>query len=222
MIVNYCVGHDDSTMLMCPHLTSVSLINHSQDPTKTNAKLQLSSSQYTNQTLWETSAHELLERDHATRSFGIVFDVVATRDILADEEIYVNYGPSWQQAWDDHKQARSPFVHDLLVPTNMEDTGHVAIEIDTLVDECIADYSSDDADNPSDVPKCLKSMIFEILQQSPEERHTLVRPRQDATIILTGVPKLSWTMTTQWISKKTQYFGTSSTDIKLIHGNLKY
>jgi hypothetical protein len=158
MVVNYCLGHDDSTMLLCPYLTTVSLINHSNDPEKINAKLTLSSSRYKNQTLLETSAHDLLEARRAKKSLGIIFDLVATRDIREGEEIYLNYGPGWQKAWEEHVESWKPFVYDLPEEAT-------AGPIETLVNDCTADYGENGTNN---VPRCLESTIFQIMQQSPE------------------------------------------------------
>jgi hypothetical protein len=203
MIVNYCLGHHESTLLLCPYLTTVSLINHSNDPAKVNAKLTLSHSKYANQTLWDESssssstAQDLLESKRAEKSLGIIFNVVATRDIRAEEEIYINYGPSWQQAWDDHKQAWSPFVQDLPIdgtnrssPSDDTDTDNDGVTgrldetsiVHDFNNNCTVDYhhgdGADDADDTSDVhmPDCVTSKIYEIMQQSPEERHSRTPP----------------------------------------------
>jgi hypothetical protein len=171
MIVNYCLGHEESAMLLCPYLTTVSLINHSNDPTKINAKLTLSNSQYTNQALLETSTHDLLEPKRAEKSLGIIFDLVATRDIREGEEIYLNYGSSWQKAWEEHVESWKPFVYDL--PEEEAATNEGPIE--TLVNDCTVDYG-DNNGALSDVPKCLESTVFQITQQSPEERQQKTPP----------------------------------------------
>jgi hypothetical protein len=41
----------------------------------------------------------------------IVIDVVATRDILADEEIFIDYGVEWESAWQNHLASwKSPCI----------------------------------------------------------------------------------------------------------------
>jgi len=46
----------------------------------------------------------LCEFDHA----GLIFDIVATKDILPGEEIFMNYGEEWEAAWTSHVQKWEP------------------------------------------------------------------------------------------------------------------
>jgi hypothetical protein len=39
---------------------------------------------------------------------GLSFEVVASREIHFDEEIFIDYGPVWEAAWNDHVKAWGP------------------------------------------------------------------------------------------------------------------
>ena len=95
LILNYCFGHDESTLLLCPYGLYTALINHSSE--RANARIDWSS---------EMRHKEWLEQpipawggEHHT---GLSFDFVALRDIQEGEEIFIDYGKSWEEAWQDH------------------------------------------------------------------------------------------------------------------------
>ena len=97
LIVNYCFGHEESKMLLCP-MTNGILINHCSDRSVgegdcknkgSNAKIQWG-------TKWDEATSEWLEKsieeisDHTkSGQRGLSLEVVATRDIAPGEE--VNY-----------------------------------------------------------------------------------------------------------------------------------
>ena len=45
-----------------------------------------------------------------TNKVGLSFEYVALKDILEGEEIFMDYGDEWQQAWDDHVATYKPPV----------------------------------------------------------------------------------------------------------------
>lgn len=104
LLLNYCMGHNDSTMLLCPYGTLSNHINHNQtlanvkmvwsDPSKSNHKPD-----WLNKTL-----RELYHVSHA----GLAMSLVATRDIQAGEEIFLDYGDEWERAWQEHVQSYVP------------------------------------------------------------------------------------------------------------------
>ena len=49
----------------------------------------------------EQTVDEINERVENGRR-GLSLEVVATRDIAQDEEIYIDYGASWEKAWETH------------------------------------------------------------------------------------------------------------------------
>jgi SET domain len=98
LILNYAFGHPNSTVLLSPYGSMVNYINHSPEP---NVRI-----------VWpneEMMAHkpQWLERDIEVLTYtfdkiGLSFDYVALRDIKEGEEITMDYGRDWEQAWNDH------------------------------------------------------------------------------------------------------------------------
>lgn len=98
LLINYAFGHAESSLLMVPTSPMVNLINHASTP---NAYIQ-----------W--SAHDHVGFDHGIHDIPfhewnlaevdpqIVFLLIADRDIEEGEEIFIDYGPSWTNAWEEH------------------------------------------------------------------------------------------------------------------------
>lgn len=98
MILNYMFGHPNSSVLLFPYSHHVAYINHHS--TEFNAKVQ-----------WATNfsffhKEELLTRpvdqleDQATAA--LMLEYIAIRDIEPGEEILIDCGDAWQQAWNNH------------------------------------------------------------------------------------------------------------------------
>ena len=101
LMVNYCFGHPQSSILLSPYGSLTSLINHSPNP---NTRVQ-----------WSKNLRhpEWLKQHPITLNnewhSGLSFDFVALRDIAKNEEITIDYGSEWQDAWDTHvKNWRPP------------------------------------------------------------------------------------------------------------------
>ena len=93
LLLNYCYGHPKSSLLLFPYSPVVNYVNHNK--TAFNAELQWSSLP-NHQTEWlQRTPHDLETEDHA----GLIMEMLATRDIEKGEEIFLNYGDSWDQAW---------------------------------------------------------------------------------------------------------------------------
>jgi hypothetical protein len=104
LVLNYCFGHDQSTVLLCPYGMLGNLINHSRE--RANAKIQWN---------WDLMQHpEWLDLPPSEwvhdLSAGIVFDYTATRDIEVGEEVLIDYGASWVNAWTKFVDNWSPAV----------------------------------------------------------------------------------------------------------------
>lgn len=98
MLLNYCFGHANSTLLLSPYGHFSNLINHNgADP---NAKIAWADNKTVghNPDWLNLSVDELGDRKHA----GLAFDFIATRDILPGEEVFIDYGPEWEDAWNNH------------------------------------------------------------------------------------------------------------------------
>lgn len=95
LLLNYCFGHGDSTLLLCPYGLLTALINHS--PTEPNTRIQWSKDmRHPN---WrEEDIYTWIDEYHT----GLQIDFVALRDIEEDEEIVIDYGKEWEEAWQQH------------------------------------------------------------------------------------------------------------------------
>jgi SET domain len=100
LLLNYCYGHPKSSMLFFPTGSVAAMINHADEP---NAKL-VWSQHPNNQKMWmQQGPDELADEDHLF--IGLVMEIVATRDIAPDEEVFIDYGPEWKDAYKKHVDA---------------------------------------------------------------------------------------------------------------------
>lgn len=83
-----------------------SLINHNSDKEKVNAKIQWNLDMMNNPEWLEQSPEYWLYG--GSNGAGLHLDIVATRDISPDEEVYLDYGTSWEQAWQNHVSNWAP------------------------------------------------------------------------------------------------------------------
>ena len=100
LMMNYAFGHPESSVLLTPYGPSVSFINH--NATVANTKMQWADPKDE----WLSQSVEWLERN--TTGAQLSLDFIATRDILPGEEVFLDYGDSWQSAWDDYVNNWSP------------------------------------------------------------------------------------------------------------------
>jgi hypothetical protein len=88
VMLNYCFGHPESSMLMCP-MTSAVLINHCSTrtvgcgPDGPNAEVRWSSGWDPSSVTWRSKTFKEID-DHTGRILS--FEIVATRDISPGEE----------------------------------------------------------------------------------------------------------------------------------------
>eukprot|EP00569_Conticribra_weissflogii_P003745 CAMPEP_0171329356 /NCGR_PEP_ID=MMETSP0878-20121228/1216_1 /TAXON_ID=67004 /ORGANISM="Thalassiosira weissflogii, Strain CCMP1336" /LENGTH=1054 /DNA_ID=CAMNT_0011829333 /DNA_START=95 /DNA_END=3259 /DNA_ORIENTATION=- len=153
LLLNYAFGHSDSPMLLVPSAPLANFINHGgpsvgEKPKSNSANVfvrwpeegskaaQLFGWAYTNgfgdkyQDFDPTTSYEhnpwlkMHPIDVMERSGKLVFEYVALRDIHNNEEILIDYGPLWENAWNSfstvHPYARSGyFRHSIGVPPNL-------------------------------------------------------------------------------------------------------
>lgn len=95
LLYNYMYAHPKSTIGFIPAGAYVNLINHSSNP---NSKIQWSKHYMHAQEYFQVSPVELINYE----SIGVVMEIVALRDIEEGEEITIDYGKEWQNAWEKH------------------------------------------------------------------------------------------------------------------------
>lgn len=105
LALNYCFGHRHSSLLLCNYGMINNLINHSRE--KANAKLEWN---------FKLMQHpEWLDqpfKDWITiLKAGLMLNFVATRDIQPGEEVFLDYGPEWEAAWQRHVSEWRPAKH---------------------------------------------------------------------------------------------------------------
>jgi len=112
LLLNYCFGHPNSTMLFSPYGLLTSLINHSPD--NANTRIVWASKDKLRNPEWLDMHPKDFVKEHHS---GLQFDFIALRDIEANEEITISYGPHWEAAWKDHvRNWKKPANADKYVP----------------------------------------------------------------------------------------------------------
>jgi hypothetical protein len=106
LLLNYCLGHTNSSVLLYPYGPMVNLVNHAS-PARANVRLQWSESDELHRRGKELLTKPLEDVKSYNRS-GLLMELVATRDIFKGEEIFLDYGVDWQKAWIDHVQSWKP------------------------------------------------------------------------------------------------------------------
>jgi len=127
LILNYCFGHKDSLLLLCPYGYLNFLMNHDHKNPNTRVvwteEKSLRHPEWFNQPLeeWGTIFHS-----------GLSLNYVALRDIEEGEEITIDYGIEWESAWQEHAMNFDPprpgyipafelnEMVDLRIPTQFE------------------------------------------------------------------------------------------------------
>lgn len=114
LLLNYVFGHKDSSILLYPYASTVPLINHGGR--NANARLQLS-------TAFSEMNGELLKKlvENATQA-PLMLELVATRDIEFGEEILLDYGQDWQEAWNFHLSTWQAAKTYMVLEMNRNDT----------------------------------------------------------------------------------------------------
>lgn len=104
LLLNYCFGHGDSSLLLCPYGPMVSYVNHNQSLANVKLRWGRSESGNHNPSLLNSTLSEL-ETD-ATAKLAMEF--ISIRDIQEGEEIFLDYGDEWEAAWQKHVNEWKP------------------------------------------------------------------------------------------------------------------
>lgn len=116
ILVNYCLGHTKSKLLLCPQTNAI-LVNHCSNrkvgggqcgDKGPNAKFQWANGWDHDTNLWLEMSLEKLRTRTAEKSRGPSMELVSLRDIQDGEEIFIDYGPNWEDAWELHKKSWKP------------------------------------------------------------------------------------------------------------------
>lgn len=92
LLRNYCLGNSNSTILLYPFGPMINLINHFNRP---NVKFQ-----------WSKHSQSHLSKPLNLKDPPfLLMELVATRDISEGEELYLDYGRAWEDAWWQHVQS---------------------------------------------------------------------------------------------------------------------
>ena len=102
LALNYQFSHPDSSLYLFP-TTSAILINHRSanqrwGGAKPNAELRWSTTDEKSAYFLQRTLEDLKKEHYTT----LVIDIVATRTIKPDEEITIDYGDNWNDAWEHH------------------------------------------------------------------------------------------------------------------------
>jgi hypothetical protein len=99
LLLNYCFGHRRSTVLLCPYTSPSAYINHGSGE-MTNVAIRWSDPSTPNHNAyWLEEDVDYLK---STVGVGLSIDFIATRDIQPGEEVFLDYGPEWMAAWEEH------------------------------------------------------------------------------------------------------------------------
>jgi len=104
LLLNYCFGHTNSSLLLYPYSHHVNFINHNS--ISPNAKLRWWQESYS---YFNRSMLELQQ----SSSSQLMLELVATRTIEKGEEIYIDYGEEWERSWLEHVKSWHPRKEDL-------------------------------------------------------------------------------------------------------------
>lgn len=104
LLLNYCFGHNKSTLLLCPYGPMASYVNHNQ--TLANVKLQWSDPARGNH--MPEFLESPIRRLDEEWSAKLAMDLVATNDIAEGEEVFLDYGDDFEEAWQHHVATWKP------------------------------------------------------------------------------------------------------------------
>ena len=172
---NYCFGHHEMDVRLCP-LTQATLINH--NGAKPNAKLRWGRTSKSrpdidrNNNLLLLDAEQLLNyanSDDDRVLSPLTLEVVATRDIAEGEEIFLDYGTDWEEAYNMHVASWK----SALMPNRQKETPatrfECCLEPAVISAEPVVDEESYHARNWHQ-PKNWEPEFYKIMQHNNEIR----------------------------------------------------
>jgi hypothetical protein len=138
LFLNYQFSHKNSSMLLSPYGSITSLINHGSG-SSANARMVWAREWMTHPEWMEMRPEELYEYRYA----GLGWNLVALRDIQPGEEILINYGHDWEQAWNQHVEQW--YSRDKL-PTGTSGTYLPAAELNENLEKVLSEAIETEVD----------------------------------------------------------------------------
>lgn len=131
LLLNYCFGHEESSLVLCPYGPMTNFVNH--NATRANVELRWADPARGNHnpSLLEGNL-SALESDATAK---LAFEFVATRDIKAGEEVFLDYGSQWDEAWARHVDEWKPEEEVFSFSTAFELNGDAFTKLFTIFDE---------------------------------------------------------------------------------------
>lgn len=116
LFLNYGLQVQGLDLLLYPYGPGVNLINHSRQP---NVGWRWSThSLHKRHYLTSYSLDEYLERKDYPGA--LVLEIVAIRNIQKGEELFLDYGREWEEAWKEHVEQWSPDTRPYTYPQDMD------------------------------------------------------------------------------------------------------
>lgn len=119
LYVNYCLQPKNSRLMFFPYGQGVGVINHSRE--KVNVKWQWSNNSMHHADWLELSIDDMMQ---VAKPGGLILEVVALRDIVPGEELFLDYGRAWEAAWKSHVSMWRPPVNaqTYVYPADIDET----------------------------------------------------------------------------------------------------
>jgi hypothetical protein len=151
LLLNYCLGHAESTMLLSPYGPGFNLVNHNQ--TLANVRLQWALPRRSNH-LPEMLKKNITHFETET-SAKVAMELIALRDIQPGEEIFLDYGDEWEEAWQEHVRTWKP--------VEGADSYVSALELDNRTDRLLTEFEQMKDPYPANV-----GLKFNVAFQTPD------------------------------------------------------
>lgn len=138
LLINYCFGHEQSDTLLCP-LSDAALINHNSKGA--NAELRWGETS-SNRVEDENVLLELPQRlaiistDWASASSKLMLEIVATKDLRLGDEIFIDYGKSWEISYAEHIKNWIPAQDDHVSATLKNEEQWIIVADPSVTYEC--------------------------------------------------------------------------------------
>lgn len=98
--LNYCFGHPESSVLLLPYGVGIHYLNHNR--MRANVRVQWAEGRSFHDPRWLNEPPTAMHSKSSTR---LALDYIATRDVSEGDELFLDYGPAWEEAWAKHEDA---------------------------------------------------------------------------------------------------------------------